>query len=57
MHSELRLDALRMQHNLLRHQMHDSLSDAIATVKLFLAQAAALSEEGPLALRALLARL
>lgn len=53
---EFRLDALRMQYNLPGHQMHDALSDAIAAAELFLAQAAALSEEGPLALRALLAR-
>ncbi len=53
---ELRLDALRMQYNLPGHQMHDALSDAIATAELFLAQVAALSAAGPLALRALLAR-
>jgi DNA polymerase-3 subunit epsilon len=53
---EFRLDALRMQYNLPRHQMHDALSDAIATAELFLAQAAALSAAGPLALRALISR-
>lgn len=53
---EFRLDALRMQYNLPRHQMHDALSDAIATAELFLAQAASLSAAGPLPLRALLAR-
>jgi DNA polymerase III subunit epsilon len=53
---EFRLDALRMQYNLPRHQMHDALSDAIATAELFLAQAAALSTAGPLSLRELLAR-
>jgi len=53
---EFRLDALRMQYNLPRHQMHDALSDAIATAELFLAQVAALSAEGRLSLRALLAR-
>jgi DNA polymerase III subunit epsilon len=53
---ELRLDALRAQYNLPGHQMHDALSDAIATAELFLAQVAGLSAAGPLALRALLAR-
>jgi DNA polymerase-3 subunit epsilon len=56
MRGEFRLDALRMQYNLPRHQMHDALSDAIATAELFLAQAASLSAEGALPLRALLAR-
>jgi DNA polymerase-3 subunit epsilon len=53
---EFRLDALRTQYNLPGHQMHDALSDAIATAELFVAQAAALSSEGRLSLGALLAR-
>jgi len=54
---EFRLDALRMQYNLPGHQMHDALSDAIATAELFLAQAAELSAAGELPLRALLSRM
>jgi DNA polymerase-3 subunit epsilon len=54
---ELRLDALRTRYNLPGHQIHDALSDAIATAELFLAQAASLSAAGPLALRALLVRM
>ncbi|MCJ7452094.1 MAG: hypothetical protein MUO39_06400 [Steroidobacteraceae bacterium] len=52
---EFRLDALRTQYNLPRHQMHDALSDAIAAAELFLAQAAELSAAGRLSLRTLLA--
>ncbi len=53
---DLRLEALRRQYNLPGHQLHDALSDAIATAELFLAQAAEFSAAGPLSLRALLAR-
>jgi DNA polymerase-3 subunit epsilon len=53
---EFRLDALRRQYNLPRHDMHDALGDAIATAELFLAQAETLSAGNPLPLRELLTR-
>jgi len=57
MRGEFTLDSLRKRYDLPGHQMHDALSDAIATAELFLAQAAELSAAGPAPLRALLSRM
>jgi DNA polymerase III subunit epsilon len=52
----LRLVALREQHRLPRHRMHDALSDAIATAELFLAQMAERTAGDRAALGSVLAR-